>query len=74
MHGTICFGWEAEFYFLAYILIAKFINCKIYCVVMTWGELFEVIDRIQDVITLFAVPVAVYLLYRIYNKIMNQHG
>ncbi|MFH1323781.1 MAG: hypothetical protein ABIH64_00895 [Nanoarchaeota archaeon] len=41
---------------------------------MTWGELFEVIDRIQDVITLFAVPVAVYLLYRIYNKIMNQHG
>jgi len=34
-----------------------------------WGELFEVIDRIQDIITLFGVPVAVYFLWRIYQKI-----
>jgi len=32
-------------------------------------DVFETIDRIQDIITLIAVPVAVYLLIKIYLKV-----
>ncbi len=34
-------------------------------------EIWEIIDRIQDVITLIGVPIAIYLLYKIYRKVMH---
>jgi hypothetical protein len=36
---------------------------------MAFGGLFEIIDRVQDIVTLIAVPIAVYLLYRIWQKL-----
>lgn len=32
-------------------------------------DIFETIDRIQDIITLIAIPIAVYLLIKIYLKV-----
>jgi len=38
-------------------------------------DIYEWIDRIQDIITLIAIPIAVYLLIRIYLKVkkLNLH-
>ncbi len=34
-------------------------------------DIFELIDRIQDIVTLIAIPIAIWLLWKINKKVSN---